>query len=336
MYKSKSISKFLFLLALPFLLQISCTTNDILPGLEISAVSNSFGEDLGTVTVTVTLNTNVSTTAVIPFTVSGSATNSTDFNVSSSEFTVNSGTNSGSITLTGIQDQEIEGAETVIISLSVENEFLILGDSSLEISLLDDDSDTDGDGVLDANDLCPNEAGEVTNDGCPFLGFLINEVNYDPESGLPGDANGDGTRSPLEDEFLEFFNSGPEIDLSGYTISDAGQIRHTFPSGSIIPINGVLVVFGGGTPTGTFGGATVQTASSGQLNMSNTGDLITIRDASGNIVLTFDIEPLSNNPNESYTRSPDLTGDFVQHAGIDEANGALFSPGKKLDGTPFN
>ena len=93
------------------------------------------------------------------------------------------------------------------------------------------------------------------------------------------------------------------------------------------------IYFGGGTPTGSFGGALVQTASEGQINMSNAGDFITLADASENVVLTFDVEPLSNNPNESYTRNPDLTGEFVQHAGVDEANGALFSPGTKLDGT---
>ena len=44
---------------------------------------------------------------------------------------------------------------------------------------------------------------------------------------------------------------------------------------------------------------------------------------------------LSNNPDESYTRNPDLTGEFEQHAGIESASGALFSPGTKLNGTSF-
>ncbi len=100
-------------------------------------------------------------------------------------------------------------------------------------------------------------------------------------------------------------------------------------------MNGVLVVFGGGTPTGSFGGALVQTASGGLLNMSNSDDFMTIEDANGNIIATFDVEALSNGPDESYTRNPDLTGEFEQHAGIDAANGALFSPGTKLDGSSF-
>jgi len=97
----------------------------------------------------------------------------------------------------------------------------------------------------------------------------------------------------------------------------------------------VVVVFGGGTPTGTFGGAIVQTASEGQLNLNNAGDMLTLRDTQGNIVAQFDINGLSGNPDEAYTRNPDITGAFVQHATIPAANGALFSPGRRVDGSNF-
>lgn len=168
------------------------------------------------------------------------------------------------------------------------------------------------------------------------LGLLINEVLYDPPSGAAGDANGDGTRDANDDEFIEFVNgSFSAMDISGYTISDLTAVRHTFPSGTVIAPNGVLVLFGGGTPTGLFGGAIVQTASEGEINMTNAGELVTLADASGNTVLTFDITPLSGNPDESYTRNPDLTGGFEQHSVIPAANGAVFSPGTKLNGTSF-
>jgi hypothetical protein len=315
---------------------VSCTTDDILPAAELSVDETNLSEDNGVITLTATLNVAATEQIVIPISISGTATESIDYTVSASEIVINSGSNSGSITITGVQDTETEGPENLTITLSDSSNFLVL--STVEILLLDDDSDSDGDGVLDANDNCPNEGGEVVDaNGCPVLGlgFLINEVNYDPTADLPGDANGDGTRDPLQDEFIEFFNSGPELDISGYTVSDSEELRHTFPAGTILPINGVLVLFGGGAPTGSFGGALVQTASEGQLNMSNSGDFVTITDAMGNVVLTFDVEPLSNNPNESYTRNPDLTGGFEQHAGIDAANGALFSPGTQIDGSSF-
>ena len=313
---------------------VSCETDDILPAVEITVDTVNLSENLQSVVLMATLNSNATENITIPVTFTGTASSS-DYTTSASSISISFGSKSGSITISSTQDQDIEGVETIIASIGSASGFLVLGMNEITISLQDDDADSDNDGVLDANDNCPNIAGDIANDGCPFLGFLINEVNYDPESGLAGDANGDGTRDANEDEFIEFFNSGSELDVSGYTISDASRIRHTFPSGSIIPVNGVLVLFGGGTPTGTFGGAIVQTASEGSLNMSNAGDLVTLRDASGTEVLTFDINPLSGNPNESYTRNPDLTGDFVQHAGITEANGTLFSPGTKLDGSSF-
>lgn len=314
---------------------VSCDTEDILPALELSASDTNLSEASGIITISATLNSAATQQLVIPLSISGTATQSSDYSVSASEINIIKGNTFGSVTFIGLQDDSVEGVETLIVSAQNVQNVLILSSLELEISVLDDDSDSDGDGVLDANDLCPNEAGEIENNGCPWLGFLINEVLYDPASGDAGDANGDGTRDANEDEFIEFYNSGPELDLSGYTISDASALRHTFPAGTILQPNDVLVLFGGGTPTGNFGGALVQTASEGQINMSNSGDLVTLADASGNVVLTFDVEPLSNNPDESYTRNPDLIGGFEQHSTIEGANGTLFSPGTKLDGTSF-
>lgn len=336
MNKSKGFSKLVAMLVASLFMQVSCTTDDILPAIELSVSDTTLSENNGTVTLTATLNSAVTESVTIPLLFQGTATETNDYTISSSEIIIAAGNTSGSVTLTGVQDTTIEGTETILISLSASANFLVLSNASIEVSLLDDDSDTDGDGVLDANDSCPNVAGEASNSGCPFLGFIINEVNYDPADGIAGDANGDGTRDPNQDEFIEFFNSGPEIDLSGYTISDESQVRHTFPPGTIVPQNGVIVVFGGGNPTGTFGGAIVQTASEGLLNMNNGGDIATVRDDMGTVILTFDIYPLSGNPNESYTRNPDLTGDFEQHAGVAEANGAIHTPGTKLDGSTLN
>jgi hypothetical protein len=67
---------------------------------------------------------------------------------------------------------------------------------------LDDDTDTDG--VLDSDDECVDVAGEIENNSCSFSEFLINEVNYHPASDTLGDANGNGARSALYDEFINF------------------------------------------------------------------------------------------------------------------------------------
>lgn len=333
------MKKYVFLLPALFvgicLTLLTCTTDDILPAASLSLSDNSLSEDSGTVILTASLNAAATQQVLIPLVFSGTATTGTDYSVSASEITINQGQSSGSITFTGITDGLIEGDETIDISLGTTSGVLILNAVNLTITILDADIDSDGDGIPDAEDDCPEVAGPVENNGCPFLGFLINEVLYDPADGIAGDANLDGTRDPLDDEFIEFFNSGPELDISGYTISDASQIRHVFPQGTVVPMNGVIVVFGGGNPTGSFGGAIVQTATGGQLNMNNAGDFVTVQDASSNVIATFDITPLSGNPNEAYTRSPDITGEFERYSNLPEANGAIHTPGTRLDGSSF-
>lgn len=321
---------------------VSCETDDVAPALvDFSASDNDFSEAGGSVDITASLNTPATATVVLDLVFTGTATIDVDYTTSSNQITIPAGSLSGSITLNGIQDDLVEGPENVEISISAVTNAVAASDFNLVISILDDDTDTDGDGVLDANDDCPLVPGDPANNGCPFLGFIINEVLYDPANGtVEGDANGDGVRSPLDDEFVEFFNSGPALDISGYMVYDTQGFststpRHIFPPGTIVPMNKAIVLFGGGNPTGSFGGSATQTASSGQLNLNNAGDELIVTDAMGNMILSFDINPLSGNPNESYTRDPDLTGDFVQHSSISAANGALFSPGTKLDGSSF-
>lgn len=328
--------KNIIILMFLFLAVQSCDTEDVLPGVNVELESETISEDNGLVVVTATLNGSVSNDLTIPLQFSGSAAINSDYSVSSNNISIISGSRAGSVTISAIQDSEIESPEEIIIDLIANSNYLLSSNSQLVINLLDDDTDTDGDGIPDSDDNCPLVIGVAENNGCPWLGFIINEVLYDPPSGDAGDANGDGFREANEDEFIEFYNSGLEIDLSGYTISDASQLRHTFPSGSIIPSNGVLILFGGGSPTGNFGNSVVQTASEGSINMSNAGDLITMNDPQGNVFLTIDIEPLSNNPNESYTLNPDIFGTVLeQHSTIEASSGSLYSPGYKLDGTDF-
>ncbi len=333
--------RLLFLLVFLFTLQ-SCDTDDILPALTLTSSSTEISEDQGLTTITATLNSESNQEMIIPVTFSGTAIFGEDYISSESALIIPSGNSSGSLSISSIQDEDIEDIETIIIAVEAQDEVIVIS-SSITISILDDDSDSDGDGINDSDDDCPNEAGLPEYNGCSQPLLIINEVLYDPPSGIEGDANGDGIREAQEDEFIEFVNLGGTLDLSGYTVHDNAQERHVFPQGTIIPSGGVLVLFGGGSPTGAFGNAIVQTASAGILNMNNAGDFVTLYNTNGEVVLTFDIEPLSNNPNESYTRYPDLNlepGDdgilFYQHAGIGEALGAFFSPGTRIDGTNFN
>ncbi|WP_420644077.1 lamin tail domain-containing protein [Candidatus Leptofilum sp.] len=164
---------------------------------------------------------------------------------------------------------------------------------------------------------------------------VINEFLADPATDITGDANGDGTRDSSDDEFVEIVNiSGADLDVSGWSISDAVQVRHTFPTGSVIPADCTAVVFGGDTPTGVFGGALVQTASSGALGLNNGGDTITLDDgASSTLEYIYGGE---GGNDQSLTRDPDTTGAFVEHSIATGSGGTLFSPGTQIDGTAFS
>ena len=179
-----------------------------------------------------------------------------------------------------------------------------------------------------------------TDDGCcQYLSLILNEVLYDPSnSGLEGDANGDGEYVHNEDEFVELVNvSNTNLDISGYEFYDnanlaSGMPNHIVPAGTILSPMRAYVVFGGGIPTGNFGGAIVHVASASVLNLNNASDTLTIKNEIGETLIVFDVEALSNNPNESYTRLPDICGEFVQH---NSTSLGLFSPGTKSNGEPF-
>ena len=385
----------LFYILATFFIISSCDTEDILPAITLDVSDLQFDENyVDSIQITASINVPADEDIDLTILTNGSATLDDDYGISSSSIIISEGFSSGSVSIVLIDDLESEGDENIEIDISSAGNFLFLN-PQVSIIIIDDDFDTDGDGIVDVNDSCPetagpiegsgcpdsdgdgiydnedqcpDEPGNVENSGCPIVdadgdgvldGFddcpnepgpaqyngcpspkiLINEVLYDPwNSALNGDANGDGQYVQDEDEFIEFYNYGSDLDISGWSVHDSEAERHIFPQGTVIPTGGVLVLFGGGTPTGTFGGAIVQTANGFEnaINMNNGGDFVTVYDVNEISVLTFDIEPLSGNPNESYTRNPDISGEFEQHAGIPEANGALFSPGTRVDGSNFN
>jgi hypothetical protein len=166
--------------------------------------------------------------------------------------------------------------------------------------------------------------------------LVVNEIlAYPPQ--LAGDANGDGEANPVEDEFIEIVNTTlGEIDLSGWQLGDALLVRHIFPAGTHLSPGGAIVVFGGGNPLGDFGGSLVQVASSGQLGLDNYNDSVRLLDPVSAQVLVYSYGPEAGD-GQSVTRSPDIYGQepLIKHTTASGAAGALFSPGCRVDGTPF-
>ncbi len=166
----------------------------------------------------------------------------------------------------------------------------------------------------------------------------LNEILADPPSDASGDANRDGVRNAGEDSFVEFVNaSSAPLNISGYRLSDRSQLRHVFPAGTVLPGGEAIVVFGGGYPTGSFGEALVQTASTGTLALTNIGDTILVHRADGSEIIRYAYDDRAHN-NQSITRWPDVTGSttpMALHSEVPVASPSLFSPGTRADGTAF-
>lgn len=188
---------------------------------------------------------------------------------------------------------------------------------------------------------------EVMFTGSAIRDVRINEVLADPPDGIAGDANHDGVRNSSEDEFLELVNTGSATNMSDWTIRTRAlggtneTVRHRFASGTLLFPGEVIVIFGGGNLEATnpiFGCTQVIEASTAGLSLTNGGLTIVIRDSSGGLVNEFTYggtTGLDGGDNQSLTRSPDISGDFVHHASAAGANEHRFSAGLRTDGTPF-
>ncbi|MFN2292817.1 MAG: ExeM/NucH family extracellular endonuclease [Candidatus Promineifilaceae bacterium] len=179
-------------------------------------------------------------------------------------------------------------------------------------------------------DIIPLEINLETDSG----DWVINEIHADPADDLAGDANGDGLSDLQQDEFIELFNNtGDSADISGWSLADGFGIRHQFPEGTIVPDRCAIVVFGGGTPSGEFGSALVQVASSGSLGLDDTGDTITL--SSDSITIQSVSYGFEGNEDQSLTRNPDVEGPFERHLTVSAPLETRFSPGTRLDGSIF-
>lgn len=186
------------------------------------------------------------------------------------------------------------------------------------------------------------------------LPLSINEILADPPGSaapdLQGDANRDGRRDGSEDEFIEIVNTSDQtVDISGLVISDSTQNRHTFADNTRLAAGAGIVVFGGGAPPfddPVFGGAVVVTASSPSLGLNNTDDVVTLklRVGASDVVIASQAyggaSGTSAVTDQSLTRVPDARvgqpgGNFFAHSTAPHAASRRFSPGTRIDGTPF-
>lgn len=199
-------------------------------------------------------------------------------------------------------------------------------------------------GQVAAPDAGFPDTGVVVDAGFPDAGFP--DAGF-PDSGVVVDAgfppvadavfiNEILANEPGSDsagEFVEVVNgSASSVDISGWQISDAASVRHTFAANTVLAAGEAIVVFGGASAIpGDLGNAVA--ASSGALGLSNGGDTVTLADGAGTVDGFSYTSALSGTDGVSMNRDPDAdpSGAFVLHTSL----GASSSPGRRADGSAF-
>lgn len=152
---------------------------------------------------------------------------------------------------------------------------------------------------------------------------------------LTTDSNADGIPIAAQDEMIEVvnFESYP-VDISNWSMNDDLGPRHIFPEGTVLAPSQAVVIFGGGNPSGVFGGSIVLTASTGNNAASDDGDNISL--VAGQAVIdTFSYTGELGETNRSMVLADDATGPIVDIQTIVGEDGPIFTPGLRTDGTPW-
>ncbi|MCW3818492.1 lamin tail domain-containing protein [Micromonospora sp. DR5-3] len=151
---------------------------------------------------------------------------------------------------------------------------------------------------------------------------MINEVlANEPGSSTAGEA-------------IEIVNTGgTAISIAGWTVRDGSAVRHTFAAGTTLQPGKAITVFGAGSAIP--GGIVAVAASTGGLNLSNSGDQVILRDSAGATVQSMGYSSSqADSDGVSINRSPDgsATGGWVKHNTISSLSR---SPGQRANGTVY-
>ena len=157
--------------------------------------------------------------------------------------------------------------------------------------------------------------------------------HYNP---LHRETPSDSNRISVEDEFVEIANLGQtEVDLAGWSLSDAVALRSNFYEGDVLAKRGAVIVYGGRSSgsepvLGDDVLALPATEGTSGLGLNNSGDTITLRNADGHVIDRIQFgKPTGKG---SMTRHPGLNGAFADHSTVADA---LVSAGAWPSGSPF-
>ena len=124
------------------------TTNLLtgVPPVSLSLSGSPFSEDGGIATVTAKLGNPSASNATVHLSFSGDAVYGVDYSASATTIVINAGTSSGSVTLTGLNDPDVENPESVLVNIHSTIHASVITDSNVTASVISNDPMVDNAG----------------------------------------------------------------------------------------------------------------------------------------------------------------------------------------------
>jgi hypothetical protein len=140
---------------------VTISDDDVIPTLSAVAAPNPIVENAGDVTVTLTLSAASALDTLVNYaTSSGTAASVADFTPTSGTATIPAGQTSTTFTVTVVNDAASELTEQFFVNLSAPVNAVL---SAAQVTvIINDDEDTDGDGVPNLSDPYPNNRPTLT------------------------------------------------------------------------------------------------------------------------------------------------------------------------------
>lgn len=217
----------------PTVQTITILENDFAPVASFSLSALNVNENVGSTTLTVNLSKPALSTVSIPFTVTGTASNGGDFNISASPLVIQQGATFGTITLNIVDDATIETNETVIVTLGNPTNATLGATTAVTLTIADNDNNTaptipaNQTFTINENLGTGNLVGVVTAtdaDPSPPLNTLTFTLSNNPSNAFAINPT-TGALTVADSSALDFETSG-SFNV-GVTVTDGGKLSAT-------------------------------------------------------------------------------------------------------------
>lgn len=231
-------------------------------------------------TFTVTLATASSGTTTVNYTVGGTATSGSDYTALSGSVAITDGQTTGTITVTPIDDSEIESDETVVVTLGTGTGYTVGSPANATVTITSDDVSGDPTATIAATDATATEASTTTGTftvtlssasvGTTTVGYTVSGSatpgsDYTALSGSVDVTNGNTTATitvtPINDTDIEgtetvivtlaagtgYVVGSPSSDTVSITSDDTGGSE---PLATVVATDAIATE--SGTTTGAF------------------------------------------------------------------------------------